>query len=65
MLDIIKRQYQEIGFHEKPSDVQITIYKRVALLYWACALGQHDCISNSVTQFQNWKSLPDPDNNNP
>lgn len=65
MLGIIKRQYQEIGFHEKTSDPQLTIYKRVDLLYWACTLGQHDCIWNSVTQFQNWRSLPDPDNNNP
>lgn len=65
MLEIIKNQYKEIGFDEKSSDAQLTIYKRVDLLYWACTLGQNDCVRNSVTQFQNWKSSPDPDNNNP
>lgn len=65
MLYLIDGLYKEIGYHEKQTDSQLTLYKRIDVLHWACSLGLQDCIRNSVMQFQNWRSLPNPDKNNP
>lgn len=65
MLSLIKGLYDDIRFHEKANDSQLTIYKRIDLLPLACNLGHQDCIRNSVREFQNWRSLPNPDKNNP
>lgn len=65
VLELISSIYNEIGFHDKKSDAQLTIYKRIDMLHWACALGYEDCVRNAVMQFQNWRNLPHPDHNNP
>ncbi|XP_025832297.1 aminopeptidase N [Agrilus planipennis] len=65
MLDLTEKLYHEIGFKEKPTDSQLTIYTRFALLWRVCLLGNLDCVRNAVIQFQNWRMSPDPDRHNP
>jgi hypothetical protein len=65
MLGLLENLYKHTGFTDNPSDPQLTVYKRVNILNWACSLGYDDCVRNSVLQFQNWRSSPDPDRSNP
>lgn len=65
ILNLIEKLYDETGFVDNASDPQLTVYKRVEVLRWACSLGHEDCVRNAVTQFQNWRSSPQPDRNNP
>jgi aminopeptidase N len=65
MLGLLENLYKDTGFTDNPNDPQLTVYKRVSILSWACSLGHEDCVRNSVLQFQNWKSSPNPDRNNP
>lgn len=65
ILSLIEKLYDETGFVDNASDPQLTVYKRVEVLRWACSLGHEDCVRNAVTQFQNWRSSPQPDRNNP
>ncbi|PNF37827.1 hypothetical protein B7P43_G09236 [Cryptotermes secundus] len=65
MLGLLENLYKHTGFTDNPNDPQLTVYKRVNILNWACSLGHEDCVRNSVLQFQNWRSSPDPDRNNP
>nr|CAD7259496.1 unnamed protein product [Timema shepardi] len=65
LLVLVDNLYRHTGFTDNPSDPQLTVYKRVNVLSWACLLGFDDCVRNSVTQFQNWMSTPNPDRNNP
>nr|CAD7593835.1 unnamed protein product [Timema genevievae] len=65
LLGLVDNLYRHTGFTDNPSDPQLTVYKRVNVLSWACLLGFDDCVRNSVTQFQNWMSTPNPDRNNP
>jgi hypothetical protein len=65
MLGLLENLYKHTGFTDNPNDPQLTVYKRVNILNWACSLGYDDCVRNSVLQFQNWRSSPDPDRNNP
>nr|CAD7438146.1 unnamed protein product [Timema bartmani] len=65
LLGLVDNLYRQTGFTDNPSDPQLTVYKRVNVLSWACLLGFDDCVRNSVTQFQNWMSTPNPDRNNP
>lgn len=53
------------GFADNPKDDQLVIYKRFNLLSCACELGHYDCVRNAVVQFQNWRSTPQPEKNNP
>lgn len=65
VLSLINKLYDETGFVDNVSDPQLTVYKRVDVLRWACSLGHEDCVRNAVTQYQNWRSSPQPDKNNP
>jgi len=65
MLGLLENLYKHTGFTDNPNDPQLTVYKRINILNWACSLGYDDCVRNSVLQFQNWRSSPDPDQNNP
>ncbi|XP_063230213.1 aminopeptidase N-like [Bacillus rossius redtenbacheri] len=65
MLQLIQQLYEHTGFTDSPSDQQLTVYKRINVLNWACTLGYEDCVLNSKRQFQNWRSTPNPDKNNP
>jgi aminopeptidase N len=64
-MKLLKRLYEDTGFVDNVTDPQLTVYKRVDVLKWACYLGQEDCVRNAVIQFQNWRSSPQPDRNNP
>lgn len=57
--------YKLIGFADNPKDEQMVIYKRLNLLFTACTFGHSDCVRNAVVQFQNWRSNPQPEKNNP
>ncbi|XP_021941452.1 aminopeptidase N [Zootermopsis nevadensis] len=65
LLGLLENLYKHTGFTDNPNDPQLTVYKRVNILSWACSLGHEDCVRNSVLQFQNWRSSPDPDRSNP
>lgn len=65
VLHLISPLYKTTGFNDNPKDDQLVIYKRYHLLSCACELGHSDCVRNAVAQFQNWKSLPQPEKNNP
>lgn len=65
MLALMKGLYEETGFVDLSTDSQLQVYSRVEVLKWACLLGHEHCISNSVRQFQNWRSSPQPDKDNP
>lgn len=65
MLALIKNLYEDTGFVDHSKDSQLQVYSRIEVLKWACKLGHEDCISNSVRQFQNWRSSPQPDKDNP
>ncbi|XP_075230574.1 aminopeptidase N-like [Lycorma delicatula] len=65
LLELMTVLYEDTGFMDSLSDSQLRVYKRVEVLKWACALGHEDCVRNAVTQFQNWRSSPHPDKNNP
>ncbi|XP_050542648.1 aminopeptidase N-like isoform X2 [Daktulosphaira vitifoliae] len=65
VLHLITPMYKELGFTDSTRDDQLTIYKRFNTLSCACELGHIDCIRNAVVQFQNWRSTPHPENNNP
>ncbi|PSN54388.1 Aminopeptidase N [Blattella germanica] len=47
LLNLIENLYKHTGFTDNPNDPQLTVYKRVTVLGWACALGHEDCIRNS------------------
>lgn len=61
----MKNLYEETGFIDSSSDDQLRVYKRLEVLKWACMLGYEDCVRNAITQFQNWRSSPQPDKHNP
>jgi len=65
MLGLIDRLFKETGFIDKLEDPQLTVYKRVDVLKWACYLGHPDCVRKAVDQYQNWRSSPQPDLDNP
>ncbi|XP_022181225.1 aminopeptidase N-like isoform X1 [Myzus persicae] len=65
VLHLISPMYKITGFADNPRDDQLVIYKRSNLLSCACELGHTDCVRNAVAQFQNWKSNPQPEKNNP
>jgi len=65
MLALMKSLYEKTGFVDHSTDSQLQVYSRVEVLKWACQLGHEHCISNSVRQFQNWRSSPQPDKDNP
>lgn len=65
LLNLLKNLYEDTGFVDNMSDNQLRVYKRVEVLKWACLLGHEDCVRNAITQFQNWRSSPQPDRNNP
>lgn len=64
-MKLIQRLYEQTGFTDNPTDPQLTVYKRISVLNWACNLGHEDCVRNSVVLFQNWRSTADPDKTNP
>lgn len=57
--------YEDTGFMDNATDGHLRVFKRVEVLKWACTLGHEDCVRNAVTQFQNWRTSPNPDKNNP
>ena len=63
LLNLLKNLYEDTGFVDNMSDNQLRVYKRVEVLKWACLLGHEDCVRNAITQFQNWRSSPQPDRN--
>lgn len=65
VLHLISPMYKITGFADNPRDDQLIIYKRSNLLSCACELGHTGCVRNAVAQFQNWKSNPQPEKNNP
>ncbi|XP_046980763.1 aminopeptidase N-like [Schistocerca americana] len=65
ILKLITKLYEHTGFTDNPTDPQLTVYKRVNVLGWACNLGHQDCVRNALLLFQNWRATPDPDTNNP
>ncbi|XP_025415668.1 aminopeptidase N-like isoform X2 [Sipha flava] len=65
VLHLISPMYKITGFADNPRDDQLVIYKRFSLLSCACELGHSDCVRNAVAQFQNWRSNPQPEKNNP
>ncbi|XP_039289965.1 aminopeptidase N isoform X2 [Nilaparvata lugens] len=65
LLQLVARLYEDVGFMDNMTDSQLRVFKRVDVLKWACTLGHEDCVRNAVTQFQNWRSSPYPDRNNP
>ncbi|XP_046398919.1 aminopeptidase N isoform X2 [Ischnura elegans] len=64
MLSLIDNIYKQTGFSDSPRDEQLTVYKRVSVLGWACSLGHEDCVQNCIKQYNNWRRLPNPDKNN-
>uniref|UniRef100_A0A1B6GWM4 Aminopeptidase n=2 Tax=Proconiini TaxID=565685 RepID=A0A1B6GWM4_9HEMI len=65
LLALMKGLYDDTGFVDHSTDSQLKVYSRVEVLKWACQLGHEHCISKSVQQFQNWRSSPQPDRDNP
>ncbi|KAK6644232.1 hypothetical protein RUM43_000499 [Polyplax serrata] len=65
ILKLIEKLYNEVGFEARPNDPQLTIYKRIHVLLWACSLGHGNCVKNSVALFKKWKETQDPDKSNP
>ncbi|VVC38461.1 Hypothetical protein CINCED_3A009639 [Cinara cedri] len=65
VLHLIAPMYKITGFADNSKDEQLVIYKRFNLLSCACELGHSDCVRNAVVQFQNWRSNPQPEKNNP
>lgn len=65
VLNLITPMYKVTGFADNLRDEQLVIYKRSNLLLCACELGHSDCVRNAVVQFQNWRSNPQPEKNNP
>lgn len=65
VLHLISPMYNKTRFSDDPKDDQLVIYKRFNLLSCACELGHSDCVQNALVQFQNWKSTPQPEKNNP
>uniref|UniRef100_A0A1B6M3I9 Aminopeptidase n=1 Tax=Graphocephala atropunctata TaxID=36148 RepID=A0A1B6M3I9_9HEMI len=65
LLALMKGLYDDTGFVDLSTDSQLKVYSRVEVLKWACQLGHENCISKSVQQFQNWRSSPQPDRDNP
>ncbi|XP_034944912.1 aminopeptidase Ey isoform X2 [Chelonus insularis] len=65
ILKLLDNVYKEVGFRDSPGDQQLTVFTRVDILIWTCTFGHDDCVRNAVTQFQNWRNSPDPDQDNP
>lgn len=65
MVSIMNGFYNHLGFKDVESDKQLDVYSRTEVLYRACNLEVHDCMSNAVSLFENWRNTPDPDKNNP
>uniref|UniRef100_A0A1B6CLC6 Aminopeptidase n=1 Tax=Clastoptera arizonana TaxID=38151 RepID=A0A1B6CLC6_9HEMI len=65
ILQLVKKLYEDVGFIDNPSDNQLRVYKRLEVLKWTCSMGFEDCVRNAITQFQNWRSTPQPDKHNP
>ncbi|XP_050422404.1 aminopeptidase N isoform X2 [Adelges cooleyi] len=65
VLHLISPMYKETGFADNLKDDQLVIYKRFNMLSCACELGHLDCVRNAVAHFQNWRSTPQPEKNNP
>ncbi|KAG8230287.1 hypothetical protein J437_LFUL010190 [Ladona fulva] len=64
MLSLMENIYKHTGFTDSIRDEQLTVYKRVSVLGWACSLGHNDCVQNSIQQFSAWQRSPNPDKNN-
>lgn len=64
MLSLIDEFYRDVGFDDNPNDPQLKVYNRIEALSQACKLGNVDCIRKAVTQFQNWRTNPNPDKEN-
>jgi aminopeptidase N len=65
MRKLIERLYVETGSEEKIGEPQLTIYKRVKVMSWACSLGHEGCINYSINAFSQWLSVSNPDKENP
>ncbi|XP_059490233.1 aminopeptidase N isoform X2 [Neocloeon triangulifer] len=65
MRNLIERLYVDTGSEEKPGEPQLTIYKRVKVMSWACSLGHEGCINHSISVFNQWLKSPNPDQQNP
>lgn len=64
MLWLLEDFYHDVGFEDNSNDPQLKVYNRIEILRYACKLGNVDCIRRAVTQFQNWKTNPNPDKEN-
>ncbi|XP_066591926.1 aminopeptidase N [Prorops nasuta] len=64
-LKLLDNVYKQVGFKDSINDPQLTVFTRINVLNWACDFGHDDCVRNAVAQFQNWRTTPNPNENNP
>lgn len=57
--------YEDTGFMDNVTDGLLRVSKRYDVLKWACMLGHEGCVRSALLHFQNWRSSPNPDRNNP
>lgn len=60
MTSLITPYYNSVGFEEKETDPQLTIYSRSDAMSWACRLGVKDCVDKAVAKYAD--QMSDPDN---
>ncbi|XP_011870128.1 PREDICTED: aminopeptidase N-like [Vollenhovia emeryi] len=57
--------YKQVGFTDELTDSQLTILTRIEVLTWACNFDHEDCIMRAVQQFDYWRTVYNPDTDNP
>ncbi|CAB3360791.1 Hypothetical predicted protein [Cloeon dipterum] len=65
MSNLMARIYEETGSVEMPNEPQVTVYKRIRIMSWACSLGHQECVNHSISTFNQWLKSENPDKNNP
>ncbi|XP_063887378.1 aminopeptidase N-like isoform X1 [Scylla paramamosain] len=58
LLRLLGLQYKSIGFQDSLTDPHLDQHKRVKILSWACKLGHEDCVTQSVSLFNQWMMNP-------
>ncbi|XP_071520248.1 aminopeptidase N-like [Panulirus ornatus] len=52
--DLITPVYERMGFEGDMCDPYLEQHWRRQAVFWACELGNQDCVNNSVTLYQQW-----------
>ncbi|XP_011497365.1 PREDICTED: aminopeptidase N [Ceratosolen solmsi marchali] len=64
-LKLLDNVYRNVSFKDDTNDPQLTVFTRADILTLACDLGQQDCVSNAVKQFQEWRASNNTSVSNP